>query len=76
MSTYVITALPSYSIYCRDEDRIKHFLIDASVERCYFLFGNDQLRHDSLKELLEYHKVTTVIWHVIVIEYTFFYKNQ
>ena len=49
--------IKNHVTYYRDEERTKHFLIDASVERCYFLFGSDQIRHDSLKEMLEYHKV-------------------
>ena len=42
----------------RDVDRIKHFLIDASEEQCYHFFGNDQIRHESLDELILYHEVS------------------
>ena len=43
--------------YFRDDDRVKHFLIDASEEQCYHFFGNDQIRHESLDELILYHQV-------------------
>ncbi|XP_073686129.1 SH2 domain-containing protein 4A [Garra rufa] len=44
-----------YVLSYRSSERVKHLLIDAS-ENCYMLLG-DQIRFNSLCELMEYHEV-------------------
>ena len=46
-----------YTISYRAVDRCKHFLIDASEDQYHF-FGPNQLPHDSILELVNYHKVS------------------
>ena len=46
-----------YTISYRAIDRCKHFLIDASEDQYHF-FGPNQLMHDSIIELVNYHKVS------------------
>ena len=48
-----------YTISYRAIDRCKHFLIDASEDQYHF-FGPNQLMHDSIIELVNYHKVSYV----------------
>lgn len=43
-----------YTISYRTEDRCKHFLIDRSDEG-YQFFGTDQVQHQSLVELVNFH---------------------
>lgn len=45
-----------YTISYRAIDRCKHFLIDASEEQYHF-FGPNQLTHNSIIDLVDYHKV-------------------
>ena len=45
-----------YTISLKDPARYKHFLIDASLEN-YQFFGNDQRTHESLNDLIDYHKI-------------------
>ncbi|CAK8683706.1 SH2 domain-containing protein 4A-like isoform X2 [Clavelina lepadiformis] len=52
-----------YALSYKDEDRIKHFLIDASEAQCYHFFGNDQIRHESLQDLLNYHKQEVISYN-------------
>uniref|UniRef100_H2Y0H8 SH2 domain-containing protein n=1 Tax=Ciona intestinalis TaxID=7719 RepID=H2Y0H8_CIOIN len=51
-----------YALSYKAEDRVKHFLIDAS-EGSYHFFGNDQIRHESLAELVEYHKEEDITYN-------------
>ena len=44
-----------YTISFKDIGRCKHFLIDT-VHRGYQFFGMEQIVHNSLNELVEYHK--------------------
>ncbi|XP_060605822.1 SH2 domain-containing protein 4B-like [Ruditapes philippinarum] len=44
-----------YTISYRAKDRCKHFLIDASEEQYHF-FGPNQLDHNSIIDLVNYHK--------------------
>ncbi|XP_071503705.1 SH2 domain-containing protein 4A-like [Diadema antillarum] len=44
-----------YALSLRDKERAKHFLIDAS-DGIYRFFGQDQIDHSSLVDLINYHK--------------------
>ncbi|XP_077865853.1 SH2 domain-containing protein 4B-like, partial [Saccoglossus kowalevskii] len=44
-----------YVISYKDEDRCKHFLIDAS-DNTYQFFGANQIAHETLNDLVNYHK--------------------
>lgn len=44
-----------YTISYRASDRCKHFLIDASEEQYHF-FGPNQLNHNSITDLVNYHQ--------------------
>ena len=48
-----------YTISYRAVDRCKHFLIDASEDQYHF-FGPNQLPHDSILDLVNYHKVSNM----------------
>ena len=52
-----------YTISYRAVDRCKHFLIDASEDQYHF-FGPNQLPHDSILELVNYHKVSCKMQHI------------
>nr|XP_039268736.1 SH2 domain-containing protein 4A-like [Styela clava] len=45
-----------YALSYKDECKVKHFLIDASEPNCYHFFGNDQIRHPGLEQLIAFHQ--------------------
>jgi hypothetical protein len=49
-----------YALSYRSDDTCKHYLIDASDGR-YRFFGTNQMVHNSLDDLVDYHKVSEVI---------------
>ena len=49
-----------YAISYRDDERCKHYLINA-LEGKYQFFGSNQVEHKTLEELVHYHKVSTVV---------------
>ncbi|XP_033113904.1 SH2 domain-containing protein 4B-like [Anneissia japonica] len=48
-----------YTLSFKDKERIKHFLIDASLSG-YQFFGTDQVIHKKLKDLVEFHKMQPI----------------
>lgn len=58
-----------YTISYRASDRCKHFLIDATEDQYHF-FGPNQLPHASIIDLVNYHKVNTLIRaNVMYVQY-------
>ncbi|MBN3319709.1 SH24B protein, partial [Atractosteus spatula] len=51
--------ITGYVLSYRCQEGYKHFLIDAS-DNSYSFLGVDQLKHTSLAELVEYHKVNSI----------------
>ena len=47
-----------YVLSYKDEERVKHFLIDASGSG-YQFFGNESMSHVSLYDLVQFHRVST-----------------
>nr|CAB3266038.1 SH2 domain-containing protein 4B-like [Phallusia mammillata] len=45
-----------YALSYNDTGRVKHYLIDASKPSCFHFFGNDQIHHETLTDLLQYHQ--------------------
>lgn len=48
-----------YTITYRAPERCKHYLVDTS-ENTYQFFGHNQIAHQTLKELIEFHKVRPI----------------
>ncbi|XP_052235477.1 SH2 domain-containing protein 4A-like [Dreissena polymorpha] len=48
-----------YTISYRAADRCKHFLIDATEDNYHF-FGPNQLSHNSITDLVQYHKTNPI----------------
>lgn len=44
-----------YTITYRAPERCKHYLVDTS-ENTYQFFGHNQIAHETLKDLVEFHK--------------------
>lgn len=62
-----------YTISYRAAERCKHFLIDASEEQYHF-FGPNQLNHNSITDLVNYHKVRNSLIHLqLNLMFLYFY---
>lgn len=48
-----------YTITYRAPERCKHYLVDTS-ENTYQFFGHNQIAHQTLKELIEFHKMRPI----------------
>lgn len=48
-----------YTITYRAADRCKHYLVDTS-ENTYQFFGHNQIAHQTLKDLVEFHKMRPI----------------
>ncbi|XP_050390547.2 SH2 domain-containing protein 4B isoform X1 [Patella vulgata] len=48
-----------YTISYKAQDRLKHFLIDTS-EDGYQFFGANQVQHETLSDLVKFHKETSI----------------
>ena len=48
-----------YTITYRAPERCKHYLVDTS-ENTYQFFGHNQIAHETLKDLVEFHKIRPI----------------
>lgn len=48
-----------YTITYRALERCKHYLVDTS-ENTYQFFGHNQIAHETLKDLVEFHKIRPI----------------
>ena len=48
-----------YTITYRAPERCKHYLVDTS-ENTYQFFGHNQIAHQTLKDLVEFHKIRPI----------------
>lgn len=54
-----------YAISYKAEDRCKHYLVDTS-ESGYQFFGTNQLEHQSLSQLVNYHQVRCQFFNLLI----------